>query len=480
MTGRVSLLGAGPGDVELITVKGARRLKEADVVVYDRLVNKDLLRATKASCELIDVGKKTGNAKVSQAEIEDILINKAREGKDVVRLKSGDPYIFGRGGEEAQALLKAGISFEVVPGLSSAIAGPAYAGVPVTYRDVATSFHVFTGHLKDETESLNWQAISQLKGTLVFLMGMKQLPTILEQLRSHGYPKETPIAIIEWATHPQQRSIDGNLETISAKVQEKNIQAPSIIVVGDVVHFRDDLNFYENLPLVGKRIFLQESQNGRLPKTLKDDGATLVTFPTRTTVKKIAFDLPDFEAVTGLIFPDIKSWDIFVEELHAQKRDIRALGNLKIIGVGHHTAQYLEKSGIILDGFAKQLDDQELRDMLDSFGGKWYMLAPDFKAKEFKHVAACDLLMTHEVVFDRPLEADQWQDLDIICLPNSLAALNFVDIVKSTHLGIDTVPIIVMGDSTRGVLEEAGFTTIVESDEATILSMRDKCRELSN
>lgn len=196
MKGLVSLLGAGPGDEELLTVKGLRRLKEADVVVYDRLVNQKLLCHVKPDCEMIDVGKQPGMPCIHQEEIETILIEKASQGNRVVRLKSGDPYVFGRGGEEGQALAKAGLAFEVIPGISSAIAGPTYAGIPVTYRDVATSFHVFTGHLKDEMEELNWEAISQLKGTLVFLMGMKNLSTIVVQLMKRGYAEETPVAII--------------------------------------------------------------------------------------------------------------------------------------------------------------------------------------------------------------------------------------------------------------------------------------------
>lgn len=173
MSGLVTLLGAGPGDAELLTLKGKRRLQEADVLVFDRLVNQELFQHLKSDCEKIDVGKKPGQPCIRQEEIEKILIEKARQGKRVVRLKSGDPYIFGRGGEEGVKLVEAGVDFEVVPGITSAVAGLTYAGIPMTYRDVATSFHVFTAHLKDETEMLNWEAISKLKGTLVFLMGMK-------------------------------------------------------------------------------------------------------------------------------------------------------------------------------------------------------------------------------------------------------------------------------------------------------------------
>lgn len=253
MVGLVTLLGAGPGDSELITVKGVCRLKEADTVVYDRLINRALFQYLREDCEQIDVGKQPGKPHIRQEDIEAILIDKAMEGKRVVRLKSGDPYIFGRGGEEALALAGSGIDFEVVPGVTSAVAGLTYAGIPMTYRDVATSFHVFTGHLQNETESLNWEAISQLKGTLVFLMGMKNLSAITRQLISRGYDAKTPAAIVEWATHPQQRSIDGTLGTIEGLAAQDGFKAPSIIVIGDVVAFRRKLNFHEHLPFSEKR-----------------------------------------------------------------------------------------------------------------------------------------------------------------------------------------------------------------------------------
>ena len=254
MSGLVTLLGAGPGDAELLTLKGKRRLQEADVLVFDRLVNQELFQHLKSDCEKIDVGKKPGQPCIRQEEIEKILIEKARQGKRVVRLKSGDPYIFGRGGEEGVKLVEAGVDFEVVPGITSAVAGLTYAGIPMTYRDVATSFHVFTAHLKDETEMLNWEAISELKGTLVFLMGMKNLPSIVQELTARGYGKDKPAAIVEWGTHPQQRSVDGTLGNIVELAEAEDFKAPSVIVVGDVVAYRQQLNFHENLPLFGRKI----------------------------------------------------------------------------------------------------------------------------------------------------------------------------------------------------------------------------------
>lgn len=478
MTGLVTLLGAGPGDYELITVKGARRLKEADVVVYDRLVNQALFDYLSDSCERIDVGKRPGVSCIRQEEIENILVREAKAGRRVVRLKSGDPYIFGRGGEEAQTLVKAGVSFEVVPGVTSAIAGPTYAGIPLTVRDVATSFHVFTGHLKDETESLNWEAISQLKGTLVFLMGMRNLSTIMAQLSVHGYSKETPVAVVEWGTHPRQRSIDGTLETIEDLVAQENLQAPSVIVVGDVVSFRRELNFHENLPLFGKRILIQASPTGRLPHFLKDDGATLVTFPARTRLEKNLLQLPNLEQVEGVLVADAQSWRIFLETLRQEHIDLRSLSHLKFVAIGHHTAQALEQAGIMLHAMGTQASDVEIKEALSEVGGQWYSIAPSHKVEELESLYALPVLTTHKVDFDARLTPEDWTDLDAICLTNSTAAINFVALVAETGLSIQNVPIIVMGKSTRTVLTKAGFDNIVETDEASIVAIRDKCRQL--
>lgn len=476
MTGLVTLLGAGPGDYELLTLKGLRRLKEADVLVFDRLVNPQLLQTVKADCEKIDVGKQPGMSCVRQEEIEGILIKKAQEGERVVRLKSGDPYVFGRGREEATALVKAGVAFEVIPGITSAIAGLTYAGVPMTYRDVATSFHVFTGHLKDETEALNWEAISQLKGTLVFLMGMKNLGTITHELATRGFDKDTPVAIVEWGTHPQQRSIDGTLETIVTLVEEHQFKAPSIIVVGDVVAFRKDLNFHEQLPLFGRKVLIQDSPTGKLPRLLKDAGASLVTFPARNQVKKLPLELPDMEQVDGILVADMQSWPLFLSSLREQGVDVRGLAHVKIAAIGMHTAKGLEQAGIFLHQKGTQISDEQLVAAMKEETGNWYVLAPSHKKEELASHYRFPILETHQVGFDSPLLPQEWDGVEAICLPNSVAAMNFVALCEESGQDWKHVPIIVMGSSTREVLENAGFTSILETDEPTIASICDKCQ----
>ncbi|MET3557143.1 uroporphyrinogen III methyltransferase/synthase [Streptococcus rupicaprae] len=478
MTGLVTLLGAGPGDQELITVKGARRLKEADVLVYDRLINQDLFKYLKPDCETIDVGKQPGMPCVRQDEIEAILIEKAREGKAVVRLKSGDPYIFGRGGEEALSLVEAGIDFEVVPGVSSAVAGLTYAGIPMTFRDVATSFHVFTGHLKDETEQLNWEAIAQLKGTLVFLMGMKNLATITSELSSRGFSSETPVAVIEWATHPQQRSIYGTLSTITELVAEHGLTAPSIIVIGDVVSFRQQLNFHEHLPLSGRQILIQASPTGKLPRLLKDDGANLVTFPGRNKVNPFPFKLPDVTTLDGLLVADWQSWLLFLEALKATGQDLRALGHVKVVAVGQHTSKAMGESGLILYAKGAHIHGEDLVETLANETGNWYILAPDYKQAAVRRFYELPVLVTHTVDFDDDLPDLSEVELEAICLPNSLAATNFVAMAEELEVKLNHLPIIVMGETTRAVIEQAGYTEIIETDKPTIAAIRDKCRQL--
>lgn len=234
MSGKVWLVGAGPGDPGLITVMGLHCLKRADAVVYDRLVNPLLLKEAAAHCVLIDVGKRADHHPIAQDQINAILIEQATMGREVVRLKGGDPFVFGRGGEEAEALVRAGISCEVVPGITSAIGGLARAGIPVTHRDFASSFHVITGHLRDGKDPHNWRVLAQLEGTLVILMGMSRLADICQQLISHGRDADTPAAVVMNASHPQQRTVLATLGTLAQESARAGMAAPSLIVIGEV------------------------------------------------------------------------------------------------------------------------------------------------------------------------------------------------------------------------------------------------------
>ncbi len=245
--GKVYLVGAGPGDPDLITVKGLKCVKKADVIIYDYLANERILDQRRSDAELVYVGKQGGKHTLPQHEINSLIVKKAKEGKNVVRLKGGDPFIFGRGGEEAEELVDNGIPFEIVPGVSSAIAAPAYAGIPLTHREHNTSIAFVTGH-EDPTKpesTIHWDKISTGIGTIVFFMGMKNLPNIVDNLIKNGRSPETPVAVIQWGTRTDQKVVTGLLTDIVAKVKESGLGPPSIIVVGEVVQLSQKLNWYK-------------------------------------------------------------------------------------------------------------------------------------------------------------------------------------------------------------------------------------------
>jgi len=245
--GDVYFVGAGPGDPKLLTLRGAELLQEADVIVYDRLVNVELLKHAKESAELIYCGKEAQTACISQEEINEILVSNGKSGKMVVRLKGGDSTVFGRVGEEAAACRKHGLSFEIVPGITSGIAAPAYAGIPLTHRELSSSFAVVTAHRRKDgkKEEINWQGLATGVDTLVFYMGVKQIRTIQAQLLLHGRVPSTPVAIIQWGTCDIQKTVTGELGTIVDDLKTKSIQSPSIIVVGEVVKLREELAWFE-------------------------------------------------------------------------------------------------------------------------------------------------------------------------------------------------------------------------------------------
>ncbi|WP_203650547.1 uroporphyrinogen-III C-methyltransferase [Secundilactobacillus yichangensis] len=344
MNGLVSLIGAGPGNPELLTLLGKRRLEEADVIVYDRLVNPAMLSPFVA--EKIDVGKMPLHHKVSQYQINDLLVDLSKQGKRVARLKAGDPYVFGRGGEEGQYLSKHNIPFEVVPGLTSAIAGLAAAGIPITHRDFASSFHVITGHRKANGEELDWENIAHQEGTIVFLMGMGELPNITKQLIAHGMASDTPVAVVQWATHWKQRSISSDLANVVQTVEKMKISSPALIVVGGVVQLMGDLQPHR--PLQGLHLLVPFKQDSKLFHALQDEGAA-VNFFDRRVKQPLAFDLPDFDAGGMLIITDFAAFHYFQERLLTMGIDNRALANWKVVACNHIVKYRLQQDGLLAD-----------------------------------------------------------------------------------------------------------------------------------
>jgi uroporphyrinogen III methyltransferase/synthase len=359
--GKVFLVGAGPGDPGLITVTGLERIREADVIVYDRLVSARLLEHARVDAELIYVGKlPDADDGHDQDSINRTLIEQARQGRNVVRLKGGDPFVFGRGGEEAEALRDAGIPFEVVPGITSAIAVPAYAGIPVTHRGVASSFAVVTGHedpAKEET-AIDWAHLATAVDTLVFLMGVKNLPDIVARLTEHGRSPQTPVAVIQWGTRPEQRTVTGTLADIAGVVEAAGLRPPAITVVGEVVRLRETISWFEDRPLFGKRVLITRTrrQAGNLARLLADEGAIPVELPS-IEIEPIE----DREAVDAAIetlqaggyawaaFTSANAVELFFEQLAERGLDARAFSGARIAAIGPATAQSLAVRGLRAD-----------------------------------------------------------------------------------------------------------------------------------
>ncbi len=353
--GLVSLVGAGPGDPGLITVKGLERLRSADVVIYDRLVAPRLLVNVQPSTELIDAGKGRGSARMTQEEINLALVEKARLGKRVCRLKGGDPFVFGRGGEEALALSQAGIPWEVVPGVTSAVAAAAYAGIPVTHRGVAASFSVVTGSEAPRRvgPTVDWEALARAGGTLIFLMGWEALDDIVKTLLAHGVPPARPAAAVQWGTTPRQRVVIGPLSDIAGTALGAGLGAPVALVVGDVVSLREQLAWFDRKPLFGKRVLVTRarSQASRLRQILESHGAECVEFPAiqigpvsdpaalDTALRHIGdYDWATFTSPNGV--------KAVRQRMDALDLDARAWRGVKVAAVGPATAQALREMGV--------------------------------------------------------------------------------------------------------------------------------------
>jgi uroporphyrinogen III methyltransferase/synthase len=349
--GKVYLIGAGPGDPGLMTVKGLACLQEADVVIYDYLANEELLNSAKSGAEKIYVGKKGGDHTLPQERINSLILAKAGEGRIIVRLKGGDPFIFGRGGEEAEELAAAGIPFEIVPGITSAIAAPAYAGIPLTHRSYTSTVAFITGHEdpgKEESQ-IAWDKIATGIGTLVFLMGVGNLPRIASELMRHGRSPKTPVALIRWGTLPEQETYLGTLETIGQVAETHKVKPPVIILVGEVVSLRDKLNWFEALPLFGKKIVVTRSreQTSDLSERLRKLGALPIEFPTIQILPPQNYDDLDHCAdrlaeYDWIIFTSANGVRFFLARLLELGKDIRDLKGPRIAAIGPKTAEALE------------------------------------------------------------------------------------------------------------------------------------------
>jgi uroporphyrinogen III methyltransferase/synthase len=365
--GKVYLVGAGPGDPGLITVKGLECLRRADVVIYDRLVDDSLLEEASPDAEKIYVGKGRGCHALEQKEINLLLISKARESKTVVRLKGGDPFVLGRGGEEAEVLAANDIPFEVVPGVSSVYAVPAYAGIPVTHRRLASSFTVVTGHEDPEKgeSSIAWDRISTGSDTLVFLMGMGNLAHIVNKLIQNGRLPATPVAVISQGTSPGQRTLVGTLKDIGSRAQKEGFEPPAVIVVGEVVKLREQIRWFDKLPLFGKRVLVTraEHQTKELSQLLLERGAVPVEMPVIKisppgTWKELDQAIMNLKRYDWIIFTSVNAVEIFWKRLQSKKLDARQFAGTKIGAIGPATAGALEAKGLHADYIPKTYTSQ--------------------------------------------------------------------------------------------------------------------------
>ncbi|MFL6515783.1 MAG: uroporphyrinogen-III C-methyltransferase [Chthoniobacterales bacterium] len=345
---KVSLVGAGPGDLGLVTVRAKQRIEQADVIVYDSLANPEMLSWAGDDAEIIYAGKRAGEHTLKQEEITALLISKAREGKNVVRLKGGDPFVFGRGAEEAQGIAEAGISFEIVPGITSALAGPAYAGIPVTHRAENSHFTVFTGHEDPaKTESaIDFKALANLGGTQVMLMGVERIESVAQAMMKNGVAPSLPVALVRWATTGRQETLTGTVQDIGQRVRETGFEAPAVAVFGHVVKLRTDLNWFEGRPLSGKRIVVTRTrkQAGVLSQKFRELGADVMEIPTiriepPTNLRDFAELVQDAHGYDWIVFTSANGVDAFFDLFYKLYDDAREIGAVKIAAIGPATAQ---------------------------------------------------------------------------------------------------------------------------------------------
>lgn len=358
--GTVYLIGAGPGDPELLTVRGKKLLEKADVLVYDRLVSDGIIALAPASAKKIYVGKAAANHAMKQEDINRLLVELSKDYQTVVRLKGGDPYVFGRGGEEGEELFASGVNFEVVPGITSAIGGLCYGGIPITHRDMTSSFHVFTGHFKDDERDHDWENIAKLKGTKVFLMGVGNLEYIMDKTLSNGMREDMPVAIISNATRPEQKVLVTTAIKAVEDAAKADIKPPSLLVIGEVVHLREQLNWFENRPLFGKKIAVTRAsaQMSRLAGMLTELGAEVLEMPAIKIVPRpletLAPMYNDLAKASWLVFTSENGVSIFMEGLLELGKDARAIGNAKIAVIGSGTARKLAEYGLKPDLMPKR------------------------------------------------------------------------------------------------------------------------------
>lgn len=488
--GKVYIVGAGPGDPGLLTVKGLNCLKQADVVIYDRLIDDGLLDSSRPDAEKIYAGKGRDCHAKEQKDINQLLVTKAREGKIVIRLKGGDPFLLGRGGEEAEALAINHIPFEIVPGVSSALAVPAYAGIPVTHRRLASSVTIITGHEDAEKDksSISWDRISTGSDTLVFLMGMMNLEYIVEQLTQNGRSISTPVAVIRQGTSPRQQTTVGTLEDIVSRAREENFQPPAIIVVGEVVQLREHLCWFENRPLFGKRILVTRArhQASKLSHLLLEHGAVPVEMPVikidpPATWEELDQAILNLKSYNWIIFTSVNAVETFYKRLRTLNMDARQLAGIRIGAIGPATAGALEEKGLHPDylpeiytsqGFLAGLKEQEIA------GCRVLLPRADIAGSELTdgiiklgaeaHQVTAYKTVTSSEAVSRGKQMLLAGEIDIVTFTSASTVNNLLAIMGQEQEVISRARLACIGPVTAATLAEKGLQADIVAGENTI------------
>lgn len=497
-SGKVYLVGAGPGDPGLLTLKGKECLEQADVVLYDYLANPVLLQYAPATAQRLYIGRRGRGQYQDQADINRLLIERAKEGHVVVRLKGGDPFVFGRGGEEAEAMAAAGVEFEIVSGVTAAVAVPAYAGIPVTHRTLASTVTFVTGH-EDPTKPetlLEWPKLANVSGTLVFMMGMKNLPSIVAHLLAEGRSSDQPVAAIRWGTKADQKTIVGTLADIVEKTEAAQLEPPTVIVVGEVVRLRGQLNWFETKPLFGKRIVLTRAQEQarEFSQLLAAYGAEPVEVPTIQIVPPASWQALD-DAISRLgtyqwlIFTSVNGVGPFMDRLHAAGKDARALANLRICAIGPRTAQELKTYGLTADLVPTEFQAEGVIASLAQVGirGNRVLIpraevAREILPEQLRELgAAVDVIPVYRTIVPTVDVASLTQQLHegrvaALTFTSSSTVRNFVELFGGqeavTRL-VAQVAIACIGPITARTAEEHGLTVTIMPAENTVPALAE-------
>jgi uroporphyrinogen III methyltransferase/synthase len=483
------LAGAGPGDLGLVTLRVRDLLETADVIVFDYLCNPELLKWAKPGVEIIYAGKKAGHHTLRQEEINALLVEKTKAGHQVLRLKGGDPFLFGRGGEEAEALAEAGLEFEIVPGVTSAIAAPAYAGIPVTHRDFTSSLTIFTGHedpLKPET-ALDYARIAGLPGTKVMLMGIERMGPISAELQKHGMAGDTPVALVRWGTTGKQHTLTGTLQNIAQRILDTGFTAPAVAVFGEVVTLRDKLGWFEKRPLRGKRIVVTRtrSQAGVLSAELRALGADVYELPTiriepPTELREFAELVQDAHAYDWLIFTSPNGVDAFFEMFFKLYSDAREIGGVRIAAIGPATAKRVRAFHLAVDLQPPEfIAEAIIAEFQEKFGGvenQRILLARSEQARDLlpKELSKMGAIVDEAIAYRTVPETEdvsggiarfKAEGADLITFTSSSTAENFMALNLPLPSGLETASI---GPITSEAMRRLNLSVDVEAKQYDI------------